>query len=225
VKNRIILLLDDLTWDEAYPILVATKGMVWGYKLRKVILEKGIKIIEEVKKYGNVMVDFKLYDIPSAMTESLLYHQKNGADITTVHCSSQYAVEKNVDMSKIAGVTILTSFGDEIFRYYKECPQIKDLVREMCERSYILDYGYVVCSPLELDSIKDINIKKITPGIRPVWYSPSAAKWDDDQTRISTPAGAINAGADLLVIGRPILKADNIVAAIMKTNDEINEVL
>ena len=221
MENRIILPLDDLTWEEAYPILVATKGMVWGYKLRKVILEKGIFIINKVKEFGNVMVDFKLYDIPSAMTESIIYHQQNGADITTVHCTAQYIPQKGVDITKVAGVTILTSFGNDVFNHYKNIG-IPGLVKQMCEEISSENYGYVVCSPIDLQDLRDINIKKITPGIRPIWET---GKWVDDQARISTPAAAIKAGADLLVIGRPILKADNIVSAVMKTNDEIEKAL
>jgi orotidine-5'-phosphate decarboxylase len=65
-----------------------------------------------------------------------------------------------------------------------------------------------------------VSIKKICPGIRPDWYSQV-----DDQTRIATPASAVRSGADLLVIGRPILTADDIVAAVERTNDEIDSVL
>lgn len=214
--NRVILPLDNLTWDEALPIMKETAGLVWGYKIRKVVLEKSISIIKEIKEFGNVMVDFKLYDIPSAMTESLLYHIENQADITTVHCTAQYKPTPEVDSSKIAGVTILTSFGQEVFNYYDEEQSIEDHVADMCFDSVESNFGYLVCSPLELNRVGEADIQRITPGIRPVWYSP-----EDDQTRISTPANAIKNGSDLLVIGRPLLKAESIADAIKQTNDEI----
>lgn len=214
--NRIILPLDDLSWEDALPIIKATSGMVWGYKIRKVVLEMGIDIISEIKQYGNVMVDFKLYDIPSAMTESLKYHIQCGADITTVHCTAQYAPTPDVDSKKLAGVTILTSFGPEVFNYYDDSQSIEQLVEAMCLDCNVQQFGYLVCSPLELKRISGYGIKKITPGIRPEWYSP-----EDDQERVSTPANAIAAGADLLVIGRPILTAGNIITAIEQTNEEI----
>ena len=70
MKSRIILPLDHTPYDRAIEIMKKTSGLVWGYKLRRSILEEGLGVIGEVKKYGHVMLDFKLYDIPSAMTES-----------------------------------------------------------------------------------------------------------------------------------------------------------
>lgn len=217
--NRIILPLDNLSWDEALPIMRATRGFVWGYKVRKIILEMGIDIIPDIKEFGNVMVDFKLYDIPSAISESLKLHFEYSADISTIHCTAQYLPDVGVQSNKIAGVTILTSFSQEISNYYKDI-DIKDLVYTMTIDAYGSNFGYVVCSPLELIRINELAIKKITPGIRPEWYSTP-----DDQNRVSTPSAAIKNGADLLVIGRPLLRAENIADAIKMTNDEINSAL
>ena len=75
---------------------------------------------------------------------------------------------------------------------------------------------YLVCSAQDLKLIHALDIKKICPGIRPRWYLQ-----DDDQERTATPAEAIKNGADLLVIGRPLLKSDDIVGAVQRTNAEI----
>ena len=72
----------------------------------------------------------------------------------------------------------------------------------------------------DLESIQTLNIKKICPGIRPSWY-----REDDDQHRTATPAAAIRQGADLLVIGRPLLGADDIAGAVERTNAEIAQAL
>lgn len=221
MRNRIILPLDDLTWDKALPIMKKTSGLVWGYKVRKVILEKGIDIINEIKEFGNVMVDFKLYDIPSAIQESLIYHFEKGADISTIHCSSYFNAKDLSEeyQKKIAGVTVLTSFGIEWFKYHRTDWTISDFVKNMTADLLVMsNSGHIVCSPLELDVLKNTPIKKITPGIRPEWYSTP-----DDQTRTSTPEYAIRNGADYLVIGRPILKANNITDAVKMTNDEIDK--
>jgi len=80
------------------------------------------------------------------------------------------------------------------------------------------NYGYVVCSPKEVESLNKYSMKKICPGIRPDWYQEK-----DDQKRTMTPKEAVKAGADLLVIGRPILRSDNIIEALRRTNNEMGE--
>lgn len=219
MDSKIILPLDNVPWEDAGKIMQQTSGLVWGYKIRRSILERGLGVIEEIKAFGNVMLDFKLYDIPSAMTESLRMHIDAGAEITTVHCTSGYdpAVE-GLSGEHIAGVTILTSMSEKDFSRYYRGQDIPSMVERMA-RAAAARYSYLVCSPRELVRIRPLAIKKICPGIRPRWYLQ-----EDDQTRTATPAGAVKNGADLLVIGRPILRSDDIVAAVRKTNAEIREV-
>mgnify|MGYP000008808643 CR=1 FL=1 len=218
MESRIILPLDNVPWENAYEILDRTRGMVWGYKIRRSILDRGLPILAEIRKFGRVMLDFKLYDIPSAMTESLNQHIQAGADITTVHCSSCYEpASQGLTGERIAGVTVLTSMDDETFRRYYAGESIPAMVRHMAEDAESR-YEYLVCSARELVGIRHLAIKKICPGIRPLWYQTQ-----DDQHRTATPAEAISNGAHLLVIGRPLLGAENMVEAIRRTNDEIWE--
>jgi orotidine-5'-phosphate decarboxylase len=166
------------------------------------------------------MLDFKLYDIPSAMTESLTLHLTAGADITTVHCTSGYdPAAHGLAKNHIAGVTILTSIGREDFKRYYRGQSPQQMVAQMAAEA-VSRYAYLVCSATDLESIKALDIKKICPGIRPSWY-----REDDDQHRTATPAAAIRQGADLLVIGRPLLGADDIVGALERTNAEIAQAL
>ena len=218
MDSRIILPLDHLPYDRALEIIRLTSGRVWGYKLRRSILEQGLAVIAEVKQYGRVMLDFKLYDIPSAMTESLKLHQKAGTDITTVHCTSDYDPQSaGLAKSGIAGVSILTSMHPEQFSKYYRGHSIPAMVTQMAAEAETR-YEYLVCSPAELKQIAHINIKKICPGIRPQWYHTG-----DDQTRTATPSAAVSNGADLLVIGRPILTAHSINEALDKTNAEVKD--
>ncbi len=216
MNSKIILPLDDVPWEKALEIMQKTKGMVWGYKIRRSILERGLKVIKEIKKFGNVMLDFKLFDIPSAMTESLKLHMNAGADITTVHCTSGYdPASEGLTKDRIAGVTILTSMNQHDFnRYYKGGSLLK-MVERMAQDA-LARYEYLVCSAHDLEHIRFLNLKKICPGIRPRWYLQ-----EDDQQRTATPAEAIQNGADLLVIGRPILKSDDLVGAVQRSNAEI----
>ena len=220
MHSKIILPLDHFPWREATEIIEQTQGQVWGYKIRRSVLEEGLAVIPQIKPYGKVMLDFKLYDIPSAMTESLKMHLAAGADITTVHCTSGYDPQtEGISHRHLAGVTILTSMDQQGFDCHYKGRSIVDMVVQMA-RDAVSRYEYLVCSPGDLDDIGLLNIKKICPGIRPEWY-----KTKDDQHRIATPAAAVRNGADLLVIGRPILKADDIVEAVARTNAEIETVL
>jgi len=217
MNSRIILPLDHMDWEKAEMIMEMTQGMVWGYKIRKTILEKGLCVIQKAKEYGNVMVDFKLYDIPSAIDESVKSHLESGADITTVHCTAGY-IPVPVQAKHIAGVTILTSMGSYQYeKYYRGA--MDSVIRSMALDAETFRYGYVVCSAQDLTGDVPLpvhNTKKICPGIRPQWYQEN-----DDQKRTMTPKDAVEAGADLLVIGRPILNSSDPIKAIQRTNEEI----
>jgi orotidine-5'-phosphate decarboxylase len=216
MNSRIILPLDHTPWEKALEIMKETSGSVWGYKIRRTLLEQGLGVVRKIKSFGKVMLDFKLYDIPSAMTESLKMHRDAGADITTVHCTAGYdPAAAGLNKAGIAGVTIVTSMTPEQFVVYYRGDSIPEMVVRMA-RVAASRYEYLVCSPRELDRLGDVAIKKICPGIRPAWYDRA-----DDQQRIATPAEAIRNGADLLVIGRPLLQADDLPTAIRQTNAEI----
>jgi orotidine-5'-phosphate decarboxylase len=220
MHSRIILPLDHLPWNQAREIITRTSGRVWGYKIRRAVLDRGLGVLAEIRPYGRVMLDFKLYDIPSAMTESLRQHLSAGADITTVHCTAGYdPAAEGLSGEKLAGVTILTSIGAEHFSRYYRGPGIAAMVARMA-REAAGRYGYLVCSARELEEIRQLPIKKICPGIRPAWYTRG-----DDQHRTATPAEAIRAGAHLLVIGRPLLEAEDIQQALARTNREIDSAL
>ena len=220
MDSKIILALDNIPWERAYEIIKETRGLVWGYKVRRSVLDQGLQVVNEIKKFGNVMLDFKLFDIPSAMTESLKEHIEAGADITTIHCTSCYDPEsEGMAKDHIAGVTILTSMKKSGFDRYYRRGSISDMV-ELMAQDAANHYEYLVCSAQDLKQINYLSIKKICPGIRPVWY-----KEKDDQEWLATPSEAISNGAHLLVIGRPLLNADNIVNALKRTNEEIWEAL
>lgn len=220
MKSRIILPLDHVAWAQAKEVMVKTKGLVWGYKIRRSVLEHGLNVLSEIRNYGRVMLDFKLYDIPSAMTESLSLHIAAGATITTVHCTSGYEPQKHgLPRDHIAGVTILTSMEDKEFNRYYKGNNLVQMV-ELMAADATTRYEFLVCSAVDLLRIRHQPIKKICPGIRPLWYQKA-----DDQERTATPAQAVTNGADLLVIGRPILHAADMAAAVQRTNEEVSQAL
>lgn len=215
-NSRIILPLDHTPWPQAQQIMERTAGRVWGYKIRRSVLEQGLGVVKQIKAFGNVMLDFKIYDIPSAMSESLSMHRQAGADITTVHCSSGYdPVAEGIESAGIAGVTLLTSMNRQQMRRYYRGDSPGDLVARMAADA-VGRYEFLVCSARDLPAIGKLSIRTICPGIRPRWHQAP-----DDQTRVATPSEAVRMGAGLLVVGRPILEAADIPSAVDRTNEEI----
>jgi len=167
------------------------------------------------------------------MTNELTKYKDAGADIITVHVRSKYKNPPEEIREHIAGVSILTS--EDLADLEEDVMMMVDgpvtfqrdpitcLVKHYARKAAAYEYGYLVCSAQIVGSLKDINIKKICPAIRPKWSV--VAKDDQNPDLIATPRQAILNGADLLVIGRPILTASNVVEAIKKTNQEIDEAL
>ena len=192
------------------------KDLIWGFKVNDSLIEYGVSIVKDLKAVGfKVFADPKLKDIPNTMNNSLNRLIEAGADIITVHCASIYKPKDIIQASKIAGVTILTSMTEE------QCYSIYDtnidiMVNYFHDLAVSFKYEYLVCSAQDLEYIaSESKIKKICPGIR------LADGSQDDQVRIMTPGKAIKAGADLLVVGRPILNAKNKAEVIQRINTEI----
>lgn len=207
----IIVALDGMSQNDALDIARRLKGMVWGFKVNDLLFDD-VKIISKLKKFGKIFADVKLYDIPNTVKNSVEKLSKAGVDIITVHASGgvemMRAAKRAAGLSKIVGVTVLTSkAGDARHEVLKLAKNIE---------SSGLDG--MVCSAYELKFLKNTKLLKIVPGIRSVWY-----KTRDDQKRTATPLAALKAGANLLVIGRPITKSKDPVDAIKKILVEIKK--
>lgn len=222
--SRIILPLDGLDMEKYESIIKTLQkaskkdpNLIWGVKVNDLLVDNGVEIIKELKYAGyKVFADPKLYDIPNTMRNSIKHLVNVEADIITVHCSARYIPTNQKEANRIAGVTVLTSMDEA------RCQSVygKNVGESVCRFAHFAaeyKYGYLVCAARDLNFLPNMfNTKLICPGIRPDWYQIS-----DDQKRVMTPAEAIKAGADLLVIGRPILQANDMVDALVKTNEEI----
>ena len=194
--------LDGISKKNALSIARKLKKTVWGFKINDLLFEDP-KIVKELKRYGKVFADAKLYDIPNTVKNSVQRLSKLGADIITVHASGGVAMmrvaKEAAGKSKIVGVTVLTSQpGNQ-----------KKSVLKLAKEAQSAGLDGVVCSAQELPYLSRIKLLKIVPGIRPVWY-----KTGDDQRRTATPKEAIKAGADLIIIGRPITESKDLKEAI-----------
>jgi orotidine-5'-phosphate decarboxylase len=162
----------------------------------------------------HVFLDLKLHDIPNTVAGAALAVSKLRPEILTVHAAGgadmiKAAVECAPD-TIVAGVTLLTSIGDKDLVELGIDGSVSDAVRRMAALAVAAGARGLVCSPQEVAAVRaevGQDILLITPGIRP------AGATSDDQARVATPEEALKAGADLLVIGRPITKSPDPGAA------------
>ncbi|MDA8125231.1 MAG: orotidine 5'-phosphate decarboxylase [Deltaproteobacteria bacterium] len=223
--TRMIVALDGVTFHQARETgILATlseacaKNLIWGVKISDMLYSgDAIRIISALKeefKLG-VMADVKLHDIPSTMENSIGKLAGAGANIVTIHCSSNYR-PKNSDLLKyIAGVTALTSFTDlEIKWIYDK--SYEEIVQAFSDIALMNNYGYILGSVKDMTYIQDNPLKKICTGIRPSWYRER-----HDQVRIASVKEALRTEADFIVIGRPITTAENTLEAIERICAEL----
>lgn len=224
MMTRIIVALDGLSVSDALSLAEKLSGEDVIFKANDLLDDKGPKIIAELGKYGGVMADPKLHDIPNTVKNRIKKYVIHGPDFITVHASGGIAMMKsaveNRGDSGILAVTVLTSLGEE------DCVSIfgssvKDKVLQFARDAVLAGLQGIVCSPKELEFLSEIsefnNLIKVAPGIRPRWnLTPK-----DDQSRVMTPYDAARKGADYFVIGRPIVQAEDPIEAVKKTKDEI----
>lgn len=224
MDNPIIVALDALDYTTARETAKKLQGSVWGFKVNDLYFEMGLSIVEELAEFGNVMLDAKLHDIPNTVANTTAKMKDTKAAIVTVHASGgQTMIRAAADNlpGRVAAVTVLTSHDmnecKAIFGHYTT-----EAVEKLAYMARDGGAAYIVCSAKELDmpifEEGDVDLPKIVPGIRPVWYQTP-----DDQKRTATPVEAIQLGAKFLVMGRPILRADDPVKAAQDTLDEIQK--
>ena len=160
---------------------------------------------QQLAKAGKkVFVDLKLHDIGNTVARGVESVAKLGATFLTVHAYPQTmkaAVEARAGSGlKILAVTVLTSYDDGDLHAAGYRLNVSDLVEARAQQAQVLGVDGLVCSPEEAAALRKIvghQMNLVTPGIRP------AGAATGDQKRIMTPARAIAAGADYLVVGRP----------------------
>jgi orotidine-5'-phosphate decarboxylase len=215
-RDRLILALD-LSSVQAAEAMVERLGDAVGcYKIGYQLgFAGGLALADTLIRGGRrVFLDFKLHDIGNTVGKGIESIARLGATFTTVHAYPQTmkaAVEARGDSGlRILAVTVLTSYDDADLAAAGYDFTVAELVAERAAQAHDIGVDGLVCSAEEAASIRS-NIGRgmalVTPGIRP------AGAATGDQKRVMTPAKAIAAGADYLVVGRPILEAPDPNAA------------
>ncbi len=234
-KEKIIVALDVPTRAQALELVAKLYDDVGAFKIGMQLYNaEGPSIVHDIQKQGGkVFIDLKLHDIPNTVAEATKVLTGLQAFIMTLHASggkkmlaaAAQSARENVPESGrkplVVAVTVLTSLSQQEFtdEIGIERP-IAEQVVNWAKLAQAAGLDGVVASPQEIDVIRQACGKDfviITPGIRPLWAAAN------DQSRIMTPKQAVEAGADYLVIGRPITAqpdqaeaAKRIVAEIME---------
>ena len=213
-RNPIFCAVDTNDIHKATSLLSDIAPYIGGIKVGlEFFTSLGIKGIEEIKKFNKpLFIDLKLYDIPNTVTAALRNIFALKPEYTTLHISGgrkmlERCAEEKIkanSSTKLIGVTMLTSFDDKEINEIGIDRNIEDNVNLLSSLAESCELDGIVCSPHEISYIKNkFNLEVISPGIR---MKESQA---DDQKRTLTAKDALIAGADVLVIGRPITQAAN----------------
>jgi orotidine-5'-phosphate decarboxylase len=218
MTDKLILALDVPQADEALALVRLLKPYLSLFKIGKQLFtQEGPSIVKAVRAEGvDVFLDLKWHDIPQTVAHAIGSAKKLDVRYVTVHASGglemlQYAQEAvKGSRTEILAVTVLTSLDDGALRQIGFDRTTEEQVVRLARLAALAGTAGLVCSPLEIELIRQQiqePIKLVTPGVR------SAKDGNQDQKRTLTAAEALKRGANHLVIGRPITKAADPVAA------------
>jgi orotidine-5'-phosphate decarboxylase len=222
LSDRIIFALDVPNGREAMALVERLESRVGFFKVGlQLFLAEGFSLVDRIAARGaKVMLDLKFHDIPKTVELAVSQFAGHEIALATVHgyAPTVKAAAASKGKTKILAVTVLTSMGPQDLAEAGYSGSVEDLVLARAQTAMRLGGDGVVCSGLEAARLRAAlgpEALIVTPGIRP------AAKTDDDQTRIVTAGAAVAAGADYVVVGRPIRQADAPLAVVAAMQDEI----
>ncbi len=226
--NRVLVALDVPSAEEALGLAATLQPHVRGFKVGlELLMGEGPSIVSRLAGLGApVFVDAKLHDIPNTVGRTAERLGTLGARWVTVHAAggeemirvaAEALNESSGGTAGVLAVTVLTSLGEyELARIGIDRP-LDEQVSALASAAAGSGAEGVVCAVTEARLVQalGLGLTVVTPGIRPANAAPS------DQKRVATPGAAIRAGSDLLVVGRPITSAPDVVAAAIAISDEI----
>ena len=225
-SNKVIVALDSNNIEKIEKLVFKLKSEAFAFKIGyQFFLNFGIEGYKKIFKIcPNIFLDLKLHDIPNTVENGMKAIMKLKPLLTTIHITGgdkmmRASLVKN-KKTKIIGVSVLTSLNKQQTKKYFNESNISKLVRKFAGEAKRSNLDGIVCSPKEINYVRKIigkNILIITPGVR----LKNNNIINDDQSRTLTPKKAIELGADLLVIGRPITSSKNPLLTIKEINNSI----
>lgn len=229
MKTEVIVALDFPGMAPALELVGRLGDSVGWYKVGKQLFTlEGPAMVRELQRRGKrVFLDMKFHDIPNTVYGAVNSAAAIGADIINVHASGGPAMLAAAAKAaaetgrKVIAVTVLTSMDQEQLEAVGVTATPADQVVRLARLTQAAGLAGVVCSPREVALIRDAcgpDFMTVVPGIRPLWAAAG------DQKRIMTPGDAARAGADYIVVGRPITGAADPADAARKIQAEIDGV-
>ena len=224
-RDRLIVALDLPTVRDAEAMVERLGDSVSFYKIGyQLAFAGGLPLTRALTQAGKrVFLDMKLHDIENSVAKGVENVARLGVNFLTVHAYPQtmkaaVAARAGSDL-KILAVTVLTSYDDIDLAESGYATGVEALVARRAQQAHDLGVDGLVCSPEEASPLRlavGHDMVFVTPGIRPQGSARG------DQKRVTTPAQAIAAGADHLVVGRPITEASDPKAVAQAIVDEIS---
>jgi len=230
-RSKIIFALDVETLDQAERWADRLASRVGMFKVGKQLFTAaGPEVVKAIRESGGeVFLDLKYHDIPNTVAMASLEAARLGARLINLHALGGYEMmARTVETldrefrgggrSRVLAVTVLTSSTEETLREVGIDLPVTEMVVRLASLAQKAGIDGVVASPREVPLIREAcgsDFLVVTPGVRPAFAAA------DDQKRVMTPAEAVAAGADYLVIGRPISAAKDPLAAAEAIIDEI----
>jgi orotidine-5'-phosphate decarboxylase len=237
LQNKLIVALDVQTAQQARELVSILKDEVGMFKVgSQLFTAAGPDFVREIVRSGaRVFLDLKFHDIPNTVAAAAVEATRLGVTILNVHAAggaemmqraaaavAETALAEGLSRPHVIAVTVLTSSDETTLRALGITNSSATQVIKLASLAAQSGMDGVVASAREAREIRaavtNPNFLIVTPGVRP---SGSAA---DDQKRVTTPAAAIAAGADYLVVGRPVTSAADPVAAARRISEEIASV-
>lgn len=228
-SERIVAALDAPDWSEASPLVDGLpEACRWVKVGKELFTREGPATVQRLQERGKaVFLDLKFHDIPNTVAGACRAAAGLGAGMITVHASggsrmmeaAREAVEGSGDRPWVLGVTVLTSMEEEDLRSVGVTDSPGEQVHRLARLARDSGLDGVIASPGEVARLRDElgpEFRLVVPGIRPhAWSAP------DDQRRTGSPRRALADGADYLVIGRPLIGAEDPPRAWRDLLDEI----
>ncbi len=209
-RDRLIVALDVATPEDATRLVGALGDSVTFYKVGlELVYGGGLPFAERLVGQGKkVFLDLKLHDIPATVERAAAQVARLGATFLTVHAFPQTMRAAKIGVSdsgvRILGVTVMTSYDDRDLAKAGYSVSVRDLVVRRADQAVEIGIDGLILAAEEVEAMRrrvGSRLRLVTPGIRP------AGSAKGDQKRVMTPAAALKAGADHLVVGRPITQA------------------
>lgn len=233
-KDKLIVVLDVETEQQALDIFRNLKDVAGMFKVgSQIFTAAGPRVVREiVEAGGRVFLDLKFHDIPNTVAAAGAEATRLGVSIFNVHACggsemmrrtseavTETAGREGLQRPVVIAVTVLTSADDSVLAEAGYSSGTTEQVRRLARLAATSGMDGVVASPHEVKLIRETVERRdfvvVTPGVRPLGAA------HDDQRRVMTPAEAVRAGADYLVIGRPILKAPDPARAAQEIIEEM----